>query len=89
MITIKKLESYWHVRGKGPCNWAQPPTWPCSETVLRSHAFPEASERFIRECIEKYKGTEAFADSLEDLKMDDLLPFDSFYKNNRNIQEDL
>lgn len=48
-ISAKRLASgYWHIRGDGPCNWAQPPTWPCSESVLREHAFPEASEAFIR-----------------------------------------
>lgn len=53
MITVKRLESgYWIIRGayecSGVCNWAQPPHWPCSEQVLREHAFPEASEQFIR-----------------------------------------
>ena len=51
-MTIKRLESgYYHIRGNGPCEWAQPPTWPCSETVLREHVFPEASERFIRDAL--------------------------------------
>ena len=51
-ITAKRLPSgYWLVRGNGPCEWAQPPTWPCSEQVLREHAFPEASERFIRDAM--------------------------------------
>lgn len=49
IITITKLDSgYFRVQGHGPCNWAQPPYWPCSEEVIREHAFPEASEEFIR-----------------------------------------
>jgi len=52
VIVVMLLESgYYHVRGDGPCNWAQPPAWPCSEEVLRQHAFPEASEAFIREAM--------------------------------------
>lgn len=49
IITVKRMESgYYHIRGRGPCNWAQPPHWPCSERVLRAHAFPEASEEFLK-----------------------------------------
>ena len=48
-ITVKRLPSgYWHIRGLGPCNWAQPPSWPCSEEMLREHTFQQASEEFIR-----------------------------------------
>ena len=51
-ITATPMESgYWHVRGEGPCNWAQPPNWPCSEEVLRASAFNEASEDFIRAAL--------------------------------------
>lgn len=51
-LTITRLSSgYWHIRGAGPCNWAQPPTMPCSEEVLRSHASPEAGEQFLRAAI--------------------------------------
>lgn len=51
-ITTKKLPSgYWHIRGEGPCNWAQPPSWPCSEEVFREHAFLEAGEEFIRSAL--------------------------------------
>ena len=51
-IVVKRLQSgYYHVRGNGPCNWAQPETWPCDEDHLRAHAFPEASEQFIRAAI--------------------------------------
>ncbi len=54
LIRVKQLATgYWHVRGIGPCNWAQPPTWPCSEETLREHAFPEASEEFIRAALEE------------------------------------
>ena len=50
MITAKQLDSgYWHIRGNGPCEWSQPPHWPCDEATLREHAFPEASDKFIRE----------------------------------------
>ncbi|MGH2878982.1 MAG: hypothetical protein ACRDK4_05160 [Solirubrobacteraceae bacterium] len=51
-ITVKRLESgYYQVRGRGPCNFAQPPRWPCDEETLRAHAFPEASEAFIQEVL--------------------------------------
>lgn len=47
-IDVKRLDSgHWHVRGHGPCNWAQPPVWPCDEKTLRDNAFPEASDVFI------------------------------------------
>ena len=53
-ITVARLSSgYFHVRGMGPCNWAQPPTWPCGEETLRESAFPEASEEFIRAAINR------------------------------------
>ena len=53
-IKIKKLESgYFHIRGRGPCNWAQPPSWPCSEHVLREHMFPGASREFIDSAIKE------------------------------------
>ena len=51
-INIRVLPSgYYHVRGRGPNNWAQPPQWPCSEEALREHAHPEASEKFIRDAM--------------------------------------
>jgi hypothetical protein len=51
-ITVRQLESgWWHVRGEGPCNWAQPPYWPCDEETLREHAFPEAAESFIQAAL--------------------------------------
>jgi hypothetical protein len=44
----RRLSSgYWHLRSTGPCNWAQPPVWPCDEITLREHAFGEASESFL------------------------------------------
>jgi hypothetical protein len=47
-ITVRKLSSgYYHIRGQGVCNWAQPQVWPCDEATLRAAAFPEASEQFI------------------------------------------
>jgi len=52
-ITVERLSTgYYHVRGQGPCNWAQPPHWPCTEEVLRSSAFAEASESFIKAALE-------------------------------------
>ena len=51
-LEIRRLDSgYWHIRGNGPCEWAQPPTWPCDEATLRAHAFPESSETFIRAAL--------------------------------------
>ena len=48
-ISIKRLESgYWHIRGNGPCNWTQPPFWPCTSIEIRECAFPEASEEFLK-----------------------------------------
>lgn len=47
-ITVTRLESgYFRIAGIGPCEWAQPSRWPCSEDELRASAFPEASECFI------------------------------------------
>lgn len=52
MIEAKRLSSgYWHISGIGPCNWAQPPEWPCDEKTLREHTFPWASEDFIFEAV--------------------------------------
>ena len=51
-LTVKRLETGWyHVRGYGPCEWAQPPYWPCSEEMLREYAFAHASETFIRNAL--------------------------------------
>lgn len=51
-MKIKKLPSgFWLLQGTGPCNWAQPPCWPCDEQTLRRHAFSEAGEEFIQECL--------------------------------------
>ena len=48
-VAIKRLPTgWWHIRGEGPENWAQPPEWPCSEEMLREHVASGASERFIR-----------------------------------------
>ncbi len=56
-IAVHSLDSgYYHVRGVGPCNWAQVPFWPCDEACIRRHAFPEASEDFI---CSAYKAAEA------------------------------
>ena len=49
-FTIKRLESgYWHLRGIGPCNWAQPLFWPCADLAqLEASFFEEAGEPFRR-----------------------------------------
>ena len=50
--TIRRLSSGWyHIHGDGCCEWAQVPYWPASEEVIREHAFPEASETFLRAVI--------------------------------------
>ena len=52
MFTVRKLDTgYYHIRGLGICNWAQPPHWPCHEDTLRASAFPEASEDFLRSVV--------------------------------------
>ena len=57
-ITVKRLESgYWHIQGEGPGNWSQPPQWPCDEETLRTFAFPEASEQFIRAAMQIARAT--------------------------------
>jgi hypothetical protein len=51
-LETTKLESgYWLISGHGPCEWAQPPTWPCDEATLRDYAGMEASEQFFREAM--------------------------------------
>ena len=53
-MTIKRLSSgFYHIRGNGPCEWTQPPDWPCSEQVIRKHSFPQASESFIQAAIKE------------------------------------
>ncbi len=50
---LKQISTGWyHIRGIGPCNWVQTPEWPATEAVIREHAFPEASEEFIKLVIE-------------------------------------
>lgn len=52
-ITARRLDSgYWLISGRGPCEWSQPPSWPCDEATLREHAFPQASDQFIREAMQ-------------------------------------
>ena len=56
-ITARQLPSgYWHVRGRGPCNYSQPPHWPCDEQTLRANAHPEASDEFLRTAIDAALG---------------------------------
>jgi hypothetical protein len=48
-VTVKRLSSgYWHLRGTGPCNWAQPERWPINESDLEASFFAEAGEPFRR-----------------------------------------
>lgn len=48
-FTVKRLSSgYVHLRGVGPCNWAQPQNWPCSDDELEAAFFHEAGEPFRR-----------------------------------------
>lgn len=55
IITVRRLSGgYYHIRGKGPCNWAQPDHWPCSEQELRSSAFQDPSDEFIRAAMEAH-----------------------------------
>lgn len=59
-ITVKRLESgYWHIRGVGPNNWAQPPHWPATEDELREHACSESGESFIRAALAAARGLAA------------------------------
>ena len=54
MLQVKLLSSgYYLIRGKGLCNWSQPPEWPTSEDKLREYAFSQASEEFIREATKE------------------------------------
>lgn len=56
-LTIRRLDSgYWHVRGRGPCNWTQPPVWPCDAETLRAYAHPEASEAFLHAAAIRARG---------------------------------
>lgn len=66
-IKVKRLPSgYYHVRlyPGGPCEWAQPPLWPCDEDTLRWHAHPEASDGFLR------LATKAARDKMDALAQD-------------------
>lgn len=59
-VRASRLSSgYWHLRGKGPEEWAQPPTWPCDEATLREHAGSGASEDFVRACMRMASAGEA------------------------------
>ncbi len=50
IVSIRRLESgYWHIRGRGPCNWAQPQFWPdMNEAAIEASFFNEAAESFRR-----------------------------------------
>jgi len=47
MLRIKRLSSgFYHIRGIGPYNWAQPSHWPCDDAELERSCFREAGESF-------------------------------------------
>ena len=46
--TTRLSSGYWHIRGVGPCNYSQPPHWPCDLDTLKAHSHPEAGEAFLR-----------------------------------------
>lgn len=48
-VTVTPLSTGWFViAGKGPMDFSQVPTWPCSEDEIRKGAMYGASENFIR-----------------------------------------
>lgn len=52
MLRITRLSSgYWHIRGTGPCEWAQPKDWPDAARLIEASIFPEASTKFRREVL--------------------------------------
>lgn len=52
-IIIKRLPSgYYHIRGEGPCNWAQVQTLPCSEKDLRAGSF-QVNDDFISSAMDE------------------------------------
>jgi hypothetical protein len=70
-LRIRQLPSgYWHIRGVGVCNWAQPPAWPCDPDVLERHFFGEAGDRFRdevrrlnRASLDRAEAVRAFEDA--------------------------
>ena len=59
MITINRLSSgYWHIRGTGPCEWAQTAVLPTTFEAVRAAAFPEASDKFCREAARACEAAE-------------------------------
>ena len=51
-ITIEKLPSgYYHIRGEGPCNWAQVENLPCSKDDLMAGNF-QGGDEFINHALE-------------------------------------
>lgn len=53
MLKIRQLDSgYWHVRGDGFCDFAQPPHWPCSKETFLASCSPEASQPFKTEVLD-------------------------------------
>ncbi len=56
-ISIKRLDAgYLHIRGEGICNWSQPPEHEIMDfACIRKHAFPQASDDFIRKAVKAVK----------------------------------
>lgn len=56
-LSIKRLSSgYFHVRGRGPCEWGQYETWPPTNSDINDGTFVLASDRFraaVREAAER------------------------------------
>lgn len=52
-IEVRRLDSgHYHLRGDGPCNWAQVAKWPCSLADLEEGTFPEAGQEFRRDAAD-------------------------------------
>lgn len=58
-LTIRRLDTgHWSIRGTGYL-YAQPPHWPCSESVLRAHianlngSSNRAVDAFVREAMKR------------------------------------
>lgn len=49
-LSITQLSTgYVLIRGRGPCNWAQPSHFPCSDEELERSIFLEAGDTFRAE----------------------------------------
>lgn len=46
LIITQLSTGHVQIRGKGPCNWAQPAHFPCSDEDLEGSTFHEAGDEF-------------------------------------------